>query len=117
MLRVGGLIMTNIQALLNSQDGPNTLILMSGDQLNKLISEVTENTRRIVEEQFQPKYFTMDDMTSLFKVGVSTIYNWIERGAITPHYIVEGGKPYFDQAEIRDRMNNGLIGKGVRIKK
>ena len=106
--------MTNLQALLNSQDSPNTLILMSGDQLNKLIEDVTANTRRIVEEQYQPKYFTMDDMMKLFSVGQSTIYNWIEKGAITPLYIVEGGKPYFDQAEIRERMNKGLIGKNKR---
>ena len=108
--------MTNIQALLNSQDGPNTLIMMSGEQLNKLIEDVTANTRRIVEEQFQPKYFTMDQMMELFSVGQSTIYNWIEKGAIKPYYMVDGGKPYFDQAEIRDHMQKGLIGKNKRNK-
>ena len=104
----------NIQSLLQSQDAPSTLILMSGDQLNKLIEDVTANTRRIVEEQYQPKYFTVDDMKQLFKVGQSTIYSWISRGVIKPHYVVEGGKPYFDQAEIRELMNHGSIGKNVR---
>ena len=108
--------MTNIQSLINSRDGASTLIMMSGEQLNKLIEDVTANTRRIVEEQFQPKYFTVDQMMDLFSVGRSTISNWIERGIIKPYYMVEGGKPYFDQAEIRDHMKNGTIGKGVRNK-
>ena len=108
--------MTNIQALLNSQDSPNTLIMMSAEQLNKLIEDVTANTRRIVEEQYQPKYFTMEDMMALFQVKQATIYNWIKRGAIKPHYVVDGGKPYFAQAEIRDHMERGTIGKRVRSK-
>lgn len=106
--------MTNIQSLLNSQDGRSTLIMMSGEQLQKLIDDVTANTRRIVEEQYQPKWFTVDDMMKLFKVGQSTIYNWISRGVIRPYYIVDGGKPYFDQAEIREQMRQGTIGKNVR---
>ena len=108
--------MTNIQALLNSQDSPNTLIMMSAEQLNKLIEDVTANTRRIVEEQYQPKYFTMEDMMNLFQVKQATIYNWIKRGVIKPHYVVDGGKPYFEQAEIRDHMERGTIGKSVRSK-
>lgn len=108
--------MTNIQSLINSRDGASTLIMMSGEQLNKLIEDVTANTRRIVEEQFQPRYFTLEQMIEMFDVQQSTIYNWVKRGIIKPYYMVEGGKPYFDQAEIRDHMKNGTIGKGVRNK-
>jgi len=109
--------MTNIQALLNSQDNASTLIMMSGEQLNKLIEDVTANTRKIVEEQFQPKYYTIDDLMELFKLkSPTTINNWIEKGVIKPYYMVEGGKPYFDQAEIRNHMQKGLIGKNVRNK-
>lgn len=108
--------MTNIQSLINSNEGRSTLIMMSGEQLNKLIEDVTANTRRIVEEQYQPKYFTINQMMDLFSVKQATIYNWIKRGIIKPHYVVEGGKPYFDQAEIRDLMERGTIGKSVRLK-
>ena len=108
--------MTNIQSLLNSQEGRSTLIMMSGEQLNKLIEDVTANTRRIVEEQYQPKYFTIDDMMQLFQVKQQTIYNWIQKGVIRPYYMVEGGKPYFDQAEIREHMQNGTIGKNIRTR-
>lgn len=108
--------MNNIQSLINSRDGANTLIMMSGEQLNKLIEDVTANTRRIVEEQFQPRYFTLEQMIEMFDVQQSTIYNWVKRGIIKPYYMVDGGKPYFDQAEIRDHMKNGTIGKGVRNK-
>jgi len=107
--------MANIQSLLNnSQDSRSTLILMTEEQLQKLIDDVTTKTRIIVEEQFQPKYFTVDDMMELFKVGKATVYNWIYRGVIKPYYMVEGGKPYFDQAEIREQMRQGAIGKNVR---
>lgn len=106
--------MTSIQSLINSQDGRSTLIMMTGEQLSKLIEDVTANTRRIVEEQFQPKYFTVEDMMNLFHVGQSTIYNWMSRGVVKPYYLVEGGKPYFDQAEIREQMRQGKIGKSVR---
>lgn len=108
--------MTNIQSLINSRDGANTLIIMSGEQLNKLIEDVTAKTRRIVEEQFQPRYFTLEQMIEMFGVQQSTIYNWIKRGIIKPYYMVDGGKPYFDQAEIRDHMQKGTIGKGIRTK-
>lgn len=108
--------MTNIQTLIHSNDAPKTLIMMSGDQLAKLIDDVTAWTRKIVEEQYQPKYFTIDDMQDLFKVKQATIYNWIKRGIIKPYYLVEGGRPYFDQAEIRDQMRNGKIGKNVHVR-
>lgn len=108
--------MTNIQALIHSSDAPTTLIMMSGEQLAKLIDDVTAYTRKIVEEQYQPKYFTVEEMMCLFKVKQATIYNWIKRGIIKPYYVVDGGKPYFDQAEIRDHMQRGLIGKNFRNK-
>ena len=103
----------NIQALINSQQGAQTLIMMSGEQLQKLIEDVTANTRRIVEEQYQPKYFTVEEMAQLFDCQVSTIYNWIKRGRIKAYKMEENGRTYFDQAEVRDAVKQGLIGKYV----
>jgi hypothetical protein len=88
---------------------------MSGEQLNTLIEAVTANTRRMVDEQYQPKYYSIEQMMEIFSVKRSTIQNWIVRGIIKPYYMVEGGKPYFDQAEIRDHMKKGTIGKNVRV--
>jgi excisionase family DNA binding protein len=105
--------MTNIQSLINSTQGANTLIMMSGEQLQKLIDDVTANTRRIVEEQYQPRYFTVEQMTELFDCQTSTIYNWMKRGKIKGYKMDEGGRTYFDQAEVREAMQNGLIGKYV----
>ena len=105
--------MSNIQTILNSQQAPQTLIMMSGDQLQKLIEDVTANTRRIVEEQYQPKYFTVEDMAQLFKCQVSTIYNWIKNGRIKAYKMEEGGRTYFDQAEVREAVRQGVIGKYV----
>jgi excisionase family DNA binding protein len=105
--------MTNIQAIINSQQAPQTLIMMSGEQLQKLIEDVTANTRRIVEEQFQPRYLTVDDMKGLLHVSTATVYNWINRGKIKAYKMDENGRTYFDQAEVRDAMKQGLIGKYV----
>lgn len=105
--------MTNIQTILNSQQAPQTLIMMSGEQLQKLIEDVTANTRRIVEEQYQPRYFTVDDIMEVFKVSRATVYNWMDNGRLTPLYMEEGGRPYFDQAEVRDHMDKGKLGKYV----
>lgn len=105
--------MTSIQTILNSQQAPQTLIMMSGEQLRQLIEDVTANTRRIVEEQYQPKYYTVEDMTELFHCQTSTIYNWISRGKIKAYKMEENGRTYFDQAEVREAMRSGLLGKYV----
>lgn len=105
--------MTNLQALLNSAEAGNTILMVSADMLRQLIDDVTANTRRIVEEQFQPKYYTVSDLMKKFSVSQATIYKWMSRGVIKPYYMVEGGKPYFDQAEINEAMGRGSIGKYV----
>lgn len=103
--------MTNIQSIISSQDAPSTLIMMTGEQLSKLIEDVTANTRRIVEEQFQPRYFTVEQMTKLFDVSTATIYNWIKAGRIKAYKMDEGGRTYFDQAEVREAMRQGVVGR------
>lgn len=107
--------MINIQSLINSQDGRSTLIMMSGEQLSKLIEDVTANTRRIVEEQYQPKYFTVEDMMELFKVSQSTVYNWASSGRLVPYKIGEGkaARIFFDQAEVREAVRAGKLGKYI----
>lgn len=103
--------MTNIQSIINSQDAPTTLIMMTGEQLSKLIEDVTANTRRIVEEQHQPRYFTVEQMKKLFDVSTATVYNWIKAGRIKAYKMEEGGRTYFDQAEVREAMRQGLVGR------
>ena len=103
--------MTNILSIINSQDAPSTLIMMTGEQLSKLIEDVTANTRRIVEEQFQPRYFTVEEMTKLFDVSTATIYNWIKAGKIVAYKMEATGRTYFDQGEVREAVRQGRIGK------
>lgn len=105
--------MDHILTTINSQQAGQTLIMMSGEQLKQLIDDVTANTRRIVEEQYQPRYFTVEQMTELFDCHISTIYNWINRGKIKAYKMEEGGRTYFDQAEVREAMKQGLIGKYI----
>lgn len=105
--------MTNIQSILNSPEGAATLIMMSGEQLRKLIEDVTANTRRIVEEQFQPKYFTMEEMMDMFHVKRSAIDEWVKSGKINKYKMTEGKRSpvFFDQAEVREAVRQGRIGK------
>lgn len=103
--------MTNIHGIINSQQAPQTLIMMSGEQLQKLIEDVTANTRRIVEEQFQPRYFTVDDIMETFNVKRATVYNWMKSGKLVPYYMEAGGRPYFEQAEVREHMRQGKLGR------
>lgn len=105
--------MDSIQTIINSQQAPQTLIMMSGEQLQKLIDDVTSNTRRIVEEQYQPRYFTVEQMAELFDCQISTIYNWIKRGRIKAYKMEDNGRTYFDQAEVREAVRQGIIGKYV----
>lgn len=105
--------MNNIQTIINSPQAGQTLIMLNGEQLRQLIDDVTANTRRIVEEQYQPKYFTVEDMAQLFKCQVSTIYNWIKNGKIKAYKMEENGRTYFDQAEVREAMRQGVIGKYI----
>ena len=107
--------MENLQTIINSPQAGQTLIMMSGEQLQKLIEDVTANTRRIVEEQYQPRYFTVEQMTELFGCQTSTIYNWMKKGKIKAYKMEEGGRTYFDQAEVRDAVRRGLLGKYIPI--
>lgn len=103
--------MENLQTILNSPAASNTLLMVSADMLRKLIEDVTANTRRIVEEQYQPRYFTVEQMTELFSVSTATIYNWMKSGKIKGYKMEDGGRTYFDQAEVREAMNKGVIGR------
>lgn len=106
--------MTNLQSLLNGPDAANTILMVSAEQIRKLIEDVTANTRRIVEEQYQPRYFTMEQMQELFSLkSQATIYNWIKSGKIRGYKMEEGGRTYFDQAEVREAMKKGVIGRYV----
>ena len=49
----------------------------------------------------------------LFKVSQATIYKWMGRGILHPYCMQEGGKPYFDQADINTQMGRGTIGRYV----
>lgn len=107
--------MTNVQAVINSQQAPNTLIMMTGEQLNKLIEDVTANTRRIVEEQYEPKYFTVEQMMERFDVSRGTVGNWVSSGRIVAYKMGDGkaARLYFDQAEVREAVRAGRLGKYV----
>lgn len=105
--------MNNLQALLNSPQAGNTIIMVSAEQIRKLIEDVTANTRRIVEEQYQPKFFTVEEMTKLFSVSPATIYNWMKSGKIKGYKMEDGGRTYFDQAEVRNAIKSGEIGRYV----
>lgn len=106
----------NMQTLLHSNEAPNTIIMMTAEDLRKLIDDTNAWTRRVVEEQHQPRYFDINDLKELFKVkSIVTIYNWINEGKLPAPMQLEGtDKKLWDQAEIRDWVAAGKAGKHIR---
>ena len=106
----------NMHSLIHSYDAPNTLVMMTAADLQKLIEETNAYTRRCVEEQHQPRYFDIDDLMKLFKVGRTTIYNWMNQGKLPePMAIPDSDKKLWDQTVIRDWVASGKTGKHKRL--
>lgn len=107
----------NLQTLIHSDGAENTIIMMTGADLRRLIDDTNAWTRKVVEEQHQPRYFDIDDLMKLFKVGRTTIYNWMNSGKLPEYMTIDGtDKKLWDQAEIRDWVASGRVGKYKQIK-
>lgn len=105
-----------MHSLIHSYDAPNTIVMMTAADLQKIIEETNAYTRRCVEEQHQPRYFDIDDLMKLFKVGRTTIYNWLNSGKLPePMTPPHTDKKLWDQAEIRDWVASGKTGKHKRV--
>ncbi len=104
--------MDNLQQLLNSGMASNTIVMVSAADLKAFADRIVADTRRIVEEQYQPRYFDIDDLMKLFKTSRSTIYNWMKKGTLPAPCQLEG-KILFGQAEIREAVAHGRVGKYI----
>lgn len=103
-----------MQSLLHSSEAPKTIIMMTAADLRKLIDDTNAWTKRVVEEQHQPRYFDIDDLMKLFKTSRTTIYNWMKQGKLPEPMTIEGtDKKLWDQAEIRDLVAAGRAGRYV----
>lgn len=106
----------NMQSLLHSSDAPQTIIMMTAEDLRRLIDDTNAWTRKVVEEQYQPRYFDIDDLMKLFKASRTTIYNWMNTGKLPEPMTIDGtDKKLWDQAEIRDWVAAGRTGKHKRL--
>lgn len=105
--------MDSLNNILNSSGAGNTILMVSAKDLKEFTDAIVAQTRRIVEEQYQPRWYTVEDMMELFKVSRATVYNWKESGKIKPYKVEEGGSIYFDQAEVREAVKNGSLGKYI----
>ena len=106
--------MHNLQQILSSNEAPNTIVMMTAADLKKLIDDTNAYTRRAVEEQYQPRYYTASDLQKLFKVSRTTIYNWEKDGKLPQAHIPEGTDvKYWYQAEIHAWVDGGKVGRYV----
>lgn len=106
--------MDNLYSLLRSGMAANTIVMMTAADLQKLIEDTNAYTRRVIEEQHQPRYFDIDDLMRLFKTGRTTIYNWMKQGKLPePMVIPDTDKKLWDQTEIRDWVAAGRTGRYV----
>ena len=51
--------MTDLNNILNSSGAGNTILMVSAKDLKDFTDTIVAQTRRLVEEQFQPKFFTV----------------------------------------------------------
>lgn len=107
--------MSSLNNILNSSGAGNTIIMVSAQDLKDYTDNIIAQTRRIVEEQFKPNYFTVDDMMERFSVSRGTVYNWMNSGKIKGYKMDDSPKAhlYFDQAEVAEAVRKGLVGKYV----
>lgn len=85
---------------------------MTAEDLRKLIEDTNAYTRKCVEEQHQPRYFTQKDLTKLFGVSRTTIYNWEAEGKLPKPFIPEGtDKKLWSQEEIHQWVDAGKVGR------
>lgn len=109
--------MNNLSQLLNSGSAANTIIMVSAQDLKDYTDNLIRETRRAVEEQFQPRYFNAADLMKLFKISRTTLYLWERNGKLPAPYIPEGtDKKLWDQAEIRDWVAAGRVGRYIQHK-
>ena len=107
--------MTDLNSILSSSGAGNTILMVSARDLKEFTDAIVAQTRRIVEEQFKPSYFTMKEMMERFDVSQSTIYNWMNSGRIKAYKMGEGrqARVYFNQAEVAEAVKKGFVGKYV----
>lgn len=106
--------MHNLQQLIQSKDAPNTIVMMTAADLKKLIDDTNAYTRKCVEEQYQPRYFTQKDLSKLFGVSRTTLYNWESQGKLPKPYVPEGtDKKLWNQEDIREWVAAGKTGRYV----
>ena len=107
--------MSSLQQIINSQDAPNTIIMMTAADLQKLIEETNAYTRRCVEAQYEVKFYDSADLQRLFKIGRTTLYKWEREGHLPACIQPEGSdKKLWNKAEIHEWLDSGKAGRYKR---
>jgi len=102
----------NLQTLIHSDEAPNTIIMMTGEDLRKLIDDTNAYTRQVIKEETSPSYYTTDDLMNLFKVSRTSIYNWVREGKLPePFRPADSDKKLWSQAEIHKWVAAGRTGR------
>ncbi len=73
------------------------------------ISNLTVAQLRQILKPNKKQYLTIRAMAERFNVSTVTVYNWIKTGKVQPIKI--GGRTYFDEQQIIEELNQGVIGK------
>ena len=102
----------NLHSLLHSGMAANTIVMVSAEDLRAFTERLVTETRRAIEEQYQPRYYDSKQIMKLFGISRATLRNWIIEGKLPEPYIPEGmDKKLWDQAEIRDWVSKGRTGR------
>ena len=80
---------------------------LSPEQFEEVIKKVVKSQfetilKQIPQEQKKEEYLTRKQVSLLFQIPYSTLYNWIKKGKLKPYGI--GNRVYFLQSDIEKAL-------------
>lgn len=103
--------MDNLHSLLHSGMAANTIVMVSAQDLRECIDRLVQETKRTVEEQYQPVYLTREEVLEMLHISNGTLYNFIKDGRIKP--VMVGDQKRYIRSEIDEAVRSGKLRKYI----
>ncbi len=101
--------MINLLPLLKPAKSQNTIIMMTVEDLQKIIDETNSYTRQVVENATRPVYLTRKEVMEILNISNGTFYNFVRDGKLHP--VMVGEKTRFVRSEIDEAVQTGKLAK------
>lgn len=85
------------------------LIQITREEMEASILNGVKNIIDELKKDYQPKqpeeYMTRDEVVSLLKINLSTLWSWTKKGKLTAYGIKgEGNRVYYKRSEIQEAL-------------